>query len=62
MIANEWYSSAMVGLAISGATDWVVITKPFFHIDINLSFNDECYSSAMRFSFFLACVVGWIHG
>ncbi|XP_016648138.1 PREDICTED: cardiolipin synthase (CMP-forming), mitochondrial [Prunus mume] len=23
MIANEWYSSAMVGLAISGATDWL---------------------------------------
>lgn len=23
MITNEWYSSAMVGLAISGATDWL---------------------------------------
>lgn len=28
MIINDWYSAAMVGLAVSGATDWVVNMKP----------------------------------
>lgn len=29
---NEWYSSAMAGLAISGATDWVCVVCPCFVI------------------------------
>lgn len=43
---NEWYSSAMVGLAISGATDWVwmqcrVLLHEYFVLIGNVERNKD---------------------
>lgn len=51
---NEWYSYAMVGLAISGATDWVWVQCRFLCY-MNMNIDRECGKKDFLYSFLYLC-------
>lgn len=42
MIVNEWYSAALVALAVSGATDWVRMLLVYSYVRFSLSKIMSC--------------------